>query len=75
LVLEDFLFRAKDFQTVVMPSGQPDEDLGSVLKKLSVVAPGCVWLGLAMSYEGADRRHGEKLERIATTAGVPLLAV
>ena len=75
LVLEDFLFRAKDFQTVVMPSGQPDENLGPVLKKLSVVAPGCVWLGLAMSYEGADRRHGEKLERIATTAGVPLLAV
>ncbi|MGO4447798.1 error-prone DNA polymerase [Phyllobacterium sp. TAF24] len=75
LVLEDFLFRAKDFQTAVMPPAHPDKSLGPLLKKLAVVAPGCVWLGLAMSYKGADRRYGERLERTGLAAGVPLLAV
>jgi error-prone DNA polymerase len=74
LVLSDFFFRAKHFQIAVMPPAQPDIKLAALLKELSMAAPGSVWLGLAISYQGADRRYGEKLARIAAEANVPLLA-
>ena len=75
LLFEDFHFRAKDFQIAVMPPAQPGNNFTAFLKGLCFAAPGCVWLGLAMPRQGADRRHGEKLARIAAKANVPLLAV
>ncbi|MHC1549095.1 error-prone DNA polymerase [Phyllobacterium sp. K27] len=75
LVLEDFLFKADNFQIAVMPSANLDKSFLVFLKKLSLAAPDCVWLGLMMLRQGADRRYGEKLARIATEANLPLLAV
>ncbi len=75
LLFEDFFFRAKDFQIAVMPPANPDEKLKAHLKKLSMAAPGSVWLGLAMTHQGSDRRRGEQLARIANEANVPLLAL
>ncbi|MBZ9654415.1 error-prone DNA polymerase [Phyllobacterium lublinensis] len=75
LVFEDFFFRAKDFQIAVMPPVKPNERLVSCLKKLNMAAPGSVWLGMAMTHIGADQRRGERLARIASETGVPLLAL
>ncbi len=75
LRFEDFHFRARDFQIAVMASARADRNLAAFLQKLALAAPGCVWLGLAMPQQGADRRHGERLARIAATADVPLLAI
>lgn len=52
LIFEDFLFRAKDFQIAVMAPANADKNLASFLKKLSLAAPGAVWLGLAMPHRG-----------------------
>ena len=73
LRFEDFHFRARDFQIVVMPDHRSG-DVTAFLKKLSQAAPDSVWLGLAMPHQGADRRHGERLARMAAEAGIPLLA-
>jgi len=75
LVFADFIFRAGDFQIAVIPPIRPDKKLNSFLKDLSMAAPDSVWLGLAMPHQGADRRYGEKLARIAAEANVPLLAI
>ncbi len=75
LIFEDFLFRAKDFQIAVMAPANADKNLAAFLKKLSLAAPGAVWLGLAMPHRGADRRHGERLARLAAETNVPLLAL
>ena len=75
LLFEDFLFRAKDFQIAVVPPLRADKILTAFLRKLVIAAPGSVWLALAMPHQGADRRYGEKLARIATEANVPLLAI
>jgi error-prone DNA polymerase len=75
LLLEDFLFRARGFQIAVVPPSRADKTLTAFLKKLSLAAPGSVWLGLAMPHRGADRRYGERLARIATEANVPLITL
>ncbi|HMF66641.1 MAG TPA: PHP domain-containing protein, partial [Phyllobacterium sp.] len=75
LVFADFIFRAGDFQIAVIPPDHPDKKLADFLKVISMAAPGSVWLGLAMPHQGADRRYGEKLARIAAEANVPLLAI
>ncbi|MEI4480967.1 MULTISPECIES: error-prone DNA polymerase [unclassified Phyllobacterium] len=75
LLFEDFLFKADNFQIAVMPPENPDESFTDFLKKLAFAAADCVWLGLVMPRKGADRRHGEKLVRIAADANIPFLAV
>ncbi len=74
LRFEDFQFRARDFQIIVMPA-RGSRDLTPFLKILALAAPGSVWLGLAMPHQGADRRYGERLTRMAAKADIPLLAV
>jgi len=59
---------------VVMPAHKT-KDFAAFLKKLSLAAPDSVWLGLAMPHKGADRRLGERLARMASEAGIPLLAI
>ncbi|MGH6760253.1 MAG: error-prone DNA polymerase [Phyllobacterium sp.] len=74
IYLEDFLFRARDFQIAVIPPAKTDAAFTDILKKLAIAAPQSVWLALSMPYQGADRRRAERLARVAAQAGVPLLA-
>jgi error-prone DNA polymerase len=52
----------------------PPDGLPAVLDRLSLKAPGKVWLGAAYPRSGRDARRLSDLERIAREAGVPLLA-
>ena len=49
-------------------------DIQELLKRLSIVAPGRVWLGVSMPYRGDDRRRLHEWQRVARTAHIPLLA-
>ncbi|EJN04898.1 DNA-directed DNA polymerase III PolC [Phyllobacterium sp. YR531] len=75
LLFKDFEPEADNFQIAVMPAANPDGNFTAFLKNLSLIAPRSVWLCLVMPRKGNDRRHGEKLARIAADAKVPLLAV
>jgi error-prone DNA polymerase len=62
-------------QISTLPQGEGRCELDSVLKDLSTIAPGRVWLAASMLYHGDDRRRLKRLKRIAAEASVPLLAV
>ena len=49
-------------------------EIQSLLKNLLGAAPGRVWLGVSMPHKGDDRRRLREWQRVACTAGVPLLA-
>ncbi|HEX4077955.1 MAG TPA: error-prone DNA polymerase [Rhizomicrobium sp.] len=51
-----------------------DDTLLELLRKLSLIAPGRVWLGVSMPYRGDDQRRLRKLAWVARDAGVPLIA-
>jgi len=53
---------------------QNKPDIEALLRQLSSLAPGCVWLGASMPYRGDDQRRLRKLGRMAADAAVPLLA-
>ena len=55
--------------TLVQPPGLPP-----LLKRLTRIATGRVWLGAAMGRSGCDARRLARLQEIARTAGVPLIA-
>lgn len=70
LRFEDFLFRARGFQIIVV-AGQKME---TTLESLQQAAKGQVWLALPMDFSGKDARYGEYLARIAKTHQVGLIA-
>ena len=74
LKLEDLTADTKDLLLVVMPerSMHPLERLLPLLKSS---APNRVWLAVDMMRRGDDRRRLARLNTIARTAGLPLLAV
>ena len=74
LFVEDLLMHASDLLLVVIPGKQVD-GLQDILRRLSHVRPGAVWLGATMHRRGGDRRQLESLKRVASAAGVPLIAV
>ncbi|MCX8282222.1 error-prone DNA polymerase [Phyllobacterium sp. 0TCS1.6C] len=74
LLFEDFKFRARNFQIIVLPSAHTEGRLLHFLRQLRRIAPSCIWLGLAMPHHGADKRRAEALARIAAASNVPLLA-
>ncbi|HEY5337332.1 MAG TPA: error-prone DNA polymerase, partial [Rhizomicrobium sp.] len=49
-------------------------DIETLIKKLSVVASGRVWLGASMPYCGDDKRRLREWQRVARNANVSLLA-
>ena len=74
LSLPDLLADAGDLMLIVLP-GEGGSDLPPLLSRLSEAAPGAVWLGADMPFQGDDRRRLAALKALARTAGVPLLAV
>ena len=72
LTLDDLLFHPAELLLIVMP-GERLEGLQPLLSRLHRSA--CVWLGATMHRRGDDLRRLHKLKKIATTAGVPLIAV
>ena len=70
LRFEDFLFRARGFQTIIMA----EKKLEPTLKRLQQVAKGQVWLSLSMDFCGKDARRGENLARIAQHYQIGLIA-
>ena len=49
-------------------------EIQSLLEKLLDAAPGRIWLGVSMPHKGDDRRRLREWQRVATAAGLPLLA-
>ncbi|WP_157017856.1 error-prone DNA polymerase [Mesorhizobium xinjiangense] len=74
LCLNDLLARSGDILLVVMPERRL-EGLDTLLPRLNEAAPGAVWLGAAMLYQGGDRRRLAALTAVAHAARVPLLAL
>lgn len=70
LDLEDILEHRRGLQLIVIP---PDklENLQSVLARLG----SDTWLAASMLYTGEDRRRLQRLERMARTTHVPLIAI
>ncbi|WP_375421455.1 error-prone DNA polymerase [uncultured Sphingomonas sp.] len=58
----------------ILPPMRVDPGLPATLAVLNDAAPGRVWLGATMPHHGSDARRLAGLARIATAAGVPLLA-
>ena len=56
------------------PPAGGKEALPRTLATLHAAAPGRIWLGIAMTEGGRDRRRLARLGRIADQAGIPLLA-
>lgn len=61
----------KNAKRVVVVASSPTHD---ILRRLSDVAPGRVWLAASMLYRGDDRRRLKTLARTARECRVPLLA-
>ncbi|MEJ7925971.1 error-prone DNA polymerase [Sphingobium sp. AN641] len=57
---------------LVPPSSPPTWQ--SALRALQQSAPGRVWLGLSMRYQGRDARHRAVIKAAAAQAGVPVIA-
>lgn len=70
LRFEDFLFRARGFQIIVVV-GQKME---TTLECLQQAAKGQVWLALPMDFSGKDARYGEYLAEFAKNHQVGLIA-
>ncbi|MBW8911326.1 MAG: error-prone DNA polymerase, partial [Sphingomonas sp.] len=61
-------------RTDMDPSLRWDEGLGKVLSILKQAARDRVWLGLATSYSGPDRRRITRHAKLARDIGIPLVA-
>lgn len=70
LHLSDLLEHSEDLLLIVMPGAT-----GALLSRLRAAAPGRVWLGAIMTREGADQRRLAEFQRLARSAGVPMIAV
>jgi error-prone DNA polymerase len=75
LSLADLLEFAKGLLLAVMPPRQPGAETANALAQLKDVARERLWLAASMLYRGDDQRRLAKLKRVASGAGVPLLAV
>ncbi len=74
LYLDDVLMRMRDMLMIVMP-GDDRQSLKPLLQRLQACAPGSVWLGASMLFQGKDRQRLANLKAIANSAGVPLIAL
>ncbi len=74
IALDDLLAYAHDLLLIVMPQEKLD-GLAETVGRLHEARPGAVWIGATMHRRGGDARRLEKLKRIASAAGVALLAV
>ncbi|WP_022682071.1 error-prone DNA polymerase [Sphingobium bisphenolivorans] len=57
---------------LVPPSSPPTWQEAAA--KLWERAPGRIWIGLTMRYQGRDRRHVAAMQKVAVDIGVPLIA-
>ncbi|MEF2070209.1 error-prone DNA polymerase [Consotaella aegiceratis] len=74
LDLDDLLARAGDLLLIARPDPFAD-GARAVLARLAEAAPGAVWLGVAMTYRGDDRRRLAALKQLGALARLPLIAV
>ena len=72
--VESPLPRLSLVKTDMDPSLRWGDELGRVLAILKQAAPDRVWLGLATSYAGPDRRRITRHARLARDIGIPLIA-
>ena len=74
LRLDDLLAVPAGLLLIVMP-GRCLDTLEPLLRRLTAVAPGAVWLAAAMSRRGDDRRRLAHMRRLAAATYLPLIAV
>ncbi len=77
LYLADLLADAQGLLLIVLPPAtlaRAVPGLADTLTRLRDVAPGAVWLGATMPRRGDDRRRLARLQAIADSARVPLIA-
>jgi error-prone DNA polymerase len=72
--VDELVSMASHPKTGMGPSLRWGDAVKQTLSTLKQAAPDRVWLGLAMSYSGRDRRRRVKLAKIAADLSVPLLA-
>ncbi|MEP2235906.1 MAG: error-prone DNA polymerase [Alteripontixanthobacter sp.] len=70
LQLSDLLSYCEDLLLIALAEREDE----AALRRLSAAAPGRVWLGLTMPYNGRDHRRLAHLAALAERVGVPLLA-
>ncbi|PJG48643.1 error-prone DNA polymerase [Sphingobium sp. LB126] len=58
----------------LVSSSLPPMDWTGTLRLLQGKAPGRVWLGLCLRYQGRDARHMARMQGVAAELNVPLLA-
>ena len=60
---------------IVVAENEPFSADEFVLRALSALAPGRVWLGVACKFKGRDRGRLNALSHVAQNCGVPLIAI
>ncbi len=75
LSLADLLDRQDGLLLAVVPPSQPGAETENALAQLAPVASGRLWLAASMLHYGDDRRRLKMLGRMATGAGIPLIAI
>jgi error-prone DNA polymerase len=76
LGLPDLLERVGGLNLIVMPPRRIDSDaLLKALRRLKEISRRSVWLAASLLYQGDDRRRVAKLQDIADSAFLPLIAV
>src|SRR6185312_1420623 len=75
LGLPDLLERVGGLNLIVMPPRRIDSDaLLKALRRLKEISRRSVWLAASLLYQGDDRRRVAKLQDIADSAFIPLIA-
>jgi error-prone DNA polymerase len=77
LTLDDLLRHIRGLLLIIMPStGQNtvSTNLPAIVQRVTLAAPGAVWLAASMHRQGSDHRHLADLHTIAKRTNVPLLA-
>ncbi len=75
LTFDDLLMDTNDLLLIALPDSPAVPRLTEILSRLAEAAPGALWLGVAMRQRGDDRRRLARLQAVAGTTRIPLLAV
>jgi hypothetical protein len=74
LTLENILAASEGQVLIVMPPAVPPAAFADTLRKIAAAAPGRTWLAARYTYSGRNRERIARLEELAASANVPLLA-
>jgi DNA polymerase III alpha subunit len=74
LTLENILAASEGQVLIVMPPAVPPAAFADTLRKIAAAAPGRTWLAARYTYSGRNRERIARLEELAASANVPLVA-